>query len=266
MNSTVDQIKQRLSIVDVISQYARLTRAGANFKARCPFHHEKTPSFMVSPDRGTYHCFGCGVGGDIFTFVQEIEGVDFKGALKILAEKAGVLLVYDKKEYDAGDRLYVALEEAAKVYEKNLTEAHPAYAYLKKRGLTDETIRSFRLGYVADEWRTLTAHLRAKKFTDKEIEAAGLAKRTEKGLYDRFRSRIIFSLFDPAGRPVGFSGRIFAEKGEPPMDAAKYINSPETSLYNKSRLLYGYDRAKQHIRKFNFSILVEGQMDLLADS
>lgn len=286
MSSTVDQVKARLSIADVISPYVRLTRAGANFKARCPFHHEKTPSFMVSVDRGTYHCFGCSVGGDIFTFVQEIEGVDFKGALKILAEKAGVPLVYEKRgERDPTDRLYAALEEATRFFEKNLcapstrdsmaqslpqtpTEphvlsAHPAYAYLKKRGLTDETIRSFRLGFVSDEWRTLTAHLRAKKYSDKEIEAAGLAKRTEKGLYDRFRSRIMFPLFDPAGRVVGFSGRIFSEVGKVPDDVAKYINSPETQLYNKSRLLYGYDRAKQSIRKLNFSIVVEGQMDLL---
>lgn len=219
---------------------------------------------MISPDRGTYHCFGCGVGGDIFSFVQEMEGVDFKGALKILAEKAGVQIVYEKKgERDATDRLFETLEEATRFFESNLTADHPARAYLTKRGLTEETISSFRLGWVSDEWRTLTTHLRNKKFTDKEIEAAGLAKRTEKGLYDRFRSRIIFPLCDPAGRVVGFSARIFAEKGEPPADAPKYLNSPETPLYNKSRLLYGYDRAKQNIRKLNFSILVEGQMDLI---
>jgi len=265
MSSTVEQVKARLSIVDVASQYVKLNRAGVNYKARCPFHNEKTPSFVVSPDRGTYHCFGCGVGGDIFSFVQEMEGVDFKGALKILAEKAGVEIVYEKKgEKDATDRLFAANEEATRFFEKNLTAEHFTRSYLTKRGLTEETIKSFRLGWVSDEWRTLTTHLREKKFTDKEIEAAGLAKRTEKGLYDRFRSRIMFPLCDPAGRIVGFSARIFAEKGEVPADAPKYLNSPETPLYNKSRLLYGYDRAKHNIRKLNFSILVEGQMDLIS--
>lgn len=265
MSSTVEQVKARLSVVDVVAQYVKLNRAGVNYKARCPFHNEKTPSFVVSPDRGTYHCFGCGVGGDIFSFVQEMEGVDFKGALKILAEKAGVEIVYEKKgEKDTTDRLFAANEEAARFFEKNLTAEHPARSYLTKRGLTEETITSFRLGWVSDEWRTLTAHLREKKFTDKEIEAAGLAKRTEKGLYDRFRSRIMFPLCDPAGRIVGFSARIFAEKGEVPADAPKYLNSPETPLYNKSRLLYGYERAKHNIRKLNFSILVEGQMDLIS--
>ena len=262
---TVAQIKARLSIVDVVSAYVQLGRAGSTLKAKCPFHNEKSPSFIVSPDRGTYHCFGCNVGGDMFTFVQEIEGVDFKGALKMLAEKAGVPLVYSRGEKkDPVDRLYAALEEAARLLEKNITDSHhPARAYLAKRGLTEETIQSFRLGWVPDEWRTITTHLRDKKFTDKEIEDAGLAKKTEKGLYDRFRSRIMFPLFDSAGRVVGFSGRIFAEKGEPPADAPKYLNSPEGALYHKSKLLYGYDRAKQHIRKLNFSILVEGQMDLV---
>ncbi len=264
MSSTVEQIKQRLSIIDVVSQYVKLSRAGVNHKARCPFHHEKTPSFVVSPDRGTYHCFGCGVGGDMFTFVQEMEGIDFKGALKILAERAGVPLVFERKgERDVTDKLFEAHEVATRFFEEALTEDHPAWSYLTKRGLTEATIREFRLGYAREEWRALTGHLREKKFSDKEIETAGLAKKTEKGLYDRFRSRIMFPLFDPAGRIVGFSGRIFAEKGEPPTDAPKYLNSPETPLYNKSRLLYGYDRAKQAMRKLNFSILVEGQMDLL---
>lgn len=264
MTDTVQEIKSRLSIVDVVAPYVKLIRAGTNFKARCPFHTEKTPSFTVSPDRGTYHCFGCNVGGDMFTFLEEMEGVDFKGALKILAEKAGVPLVYSPGEKkDPADRLYACLEDATQFFEKNLAAQHPARAYLEKRGLTQETIESFRLGWAEDDWRALTTHLREKKYTDKEIEAVGMAKKTEKGFYDRFRSRIIFPLFDSAGRVVGFSGRIVVLKGEPPPDTAKYINSPETVLYHKSKLLYGYDRAKQNIRKLNFSILVEGQMDLL---
>ncbi|MEK7628028.1 MAG: DNA primase [Patescibacteria group bacterium] len=265
MSDTVEQIKARLSIVDVVAPYVKLVRAAGNYKARCPFHSERTPSFTLSPDRGTYHCFGCNVGGDMFSFVQAIEGTDFKGALKILADKAGVPLVYgrsDKK--DPTDKLYAALEEACLFSENLLTKTHPAYAYLEKRGLTEETIRSFRIGWVPNEWRALATHLRAKGFTDADIESAGLGKRTDKGLYDRFRSRIMFPLCDSAGRVVGFSGRIFAESGDVPADAPKYLNSPETPLYHKSKILYGFDRAKQHIRKLTFSILVEGQMDLVS--
>lgn len=262
MADTVEQVKARLSIVDVVSQYVQLQRAGAVFKARCPFHNERTPSFVVSPERGTYHCFGCNVGGDIFTFVQEIEGLDFKGALKVLAERAGVEIVYQEREKkDEKDRLRSLLEEATLFYQTQLTEKHPAYEYLKKRGLTRETIALFRIGFAPDEWRSVSPHLKQRGYSEKEMEAAGLVKRSEKGIYDRFRSRIMFPINDSAGRVVAFSGRIFGEAKE---DVAKYINSPETSLYHKGSILFGYDRAKLAIRKHDFSILVEGQMDLIA--
>ncbi|MBP9669469.1 MAG: DNA primase [Candidatus Pacebacteria bacterium] len=266
-SNTVEQIKARLTVVDVVSQYVKLARAGASYKGRCPFHSEKTPSFIVSPDRGTYHCFGCGVGGDILTFVQEVEGIDFKGALKILAERAGVPLVYERgsaDEKDDAERLFAAMEEAAHWYSAQLTKEHPAYSYLTTRGLHTDTIEHFRIGWAPDEWRALSAHLKGKGFTDKELLDAGLTKEGDKGNYDRFRSRVMFPLFDTAGRVIAFSGRIFVPPpGKPPEDIAKYMNSPETPLFKKSRVLYGFDRAKQAMRKLNFATLVEGQMDLV---
>lgn len=261
MADTVQQIKDRLNIVDVVSQYMQLQRAGQNMRARCPFHAERTPSFMVSPERGTYHCFGCGVGGDIFSFVQAIEGVDFKGALKMLAERAGVELVYSRGEKkNDTDRLFAAMEAATIFYQTKLNT--DAKEYLKGRGVSDGTITAFRIGYAGDAWSELSDHLKRKKFSEKEIVDAGLAKKGERGtLTDKFRNRIMFPIADTAGRIVAFSGRTFGEKAHP--DAPKYLNSPETALYHKSRILYGFDRAKQSIRKHNFAVLVEGQIDLI---
>ncbi len=264
MADTVQQIKDRLSIVDVVSQYVKLERAGASMRARCPFHAERTPSFHVSSDRGTYHCFGCNVGGDIFSFVEAIEGLDFKGALKVLAERAGVELIYErgsKEKKDERERLFELLEAATIFYTSKLTDA--AKQYLKERGITDVTTQAFRLGLAGDSWSEASEHLRAKTFSDKEILDAGLAKKNERGsLTDKFRNRIIFPIADSAGRVIGFSGRIFGENASP--DAPKYLNSPETPLFHKSRILYGFDRAKMAIRKLNCAVLVEGQMDLLA--
>lgn len=264
MSDTVQQIKDRLSIVDVVSQYVKLDRAGASLRARCPFHAERTPSFHVSPERGTYHCFGCNVGGDIFSFVEAIEGLDFKGALKVLAERAGVELVYErggKEKKDERERLFELLEAATIFYTSKLSDA--AKKYLKERGLTDETMRTFRLGLAGDGWSDLSDALKSKKFTEREMLEAGVVKKNERGsLTDKFRNRIIFPIADSAGRIVGFSGRIFGEAASP--DAPKYLNSPETPLFHKSRILYGFDKAKVAIRKLNCAVLVEGQMDLLA--
>lgn len=258
---TVQQIKDRLSIQDVVSQYVKLDRAGSTLRARCPFHAEKTPSFFVSPDRGTFHCFGCNQGGDIFSFIQQIEGLDFKGALKVLAEKTGVPLVYEKREQkDERDRLFELLEVATIFYTSRLSES--AKNYLKGRGVTDSTIKEFRIGWAGNEWSEISDHLKLKKCTDKEIVDAGLAKKNERGnLTDKFRNRIMFPIADSAGRIVAFSGRIFGENASP--EAPKYLNSPETSLFHKSRILYGFDRAKVAMRKANCAVLVEGQMDLL---
>lgn len=263
MSQVTEQIKARLSIADVVSGYLKLDRAGANMKGRCPFHSEKSASFFVSPARESYHCFGCNRGGDIFSFVQEMEGLDFRGALKVLAERAGVELVpMDPKKATERERLYGVLEAATRHFEENLAKSPRVREYLKERGLTDETIKTFRIGYAKDEWRDLSLALQKKGYTDALMESAGLAIRTDKGHYDRFRGRAMFPILDSSGRAIAFSGRILpdAEKADA---NAKYINSPETEVYQKSRTLYGLDKAKQAIRRAGAVVLVEGQMDLV---
>ena len=261
MSSTTEQIKDRLSIVDVVGSYIKLEKAGSNFKAKCPFHHEKTPSFFVSPTRNTYYCFGCGEKGDIFSFVERFEGIDFLGALRQLGEKAGVQIEFESRgDKDARNRLYDLLETATAFFESNLKEHARAKEYLKKRGVNDAHIAKFRIGYVKDEWSSLYDYLKERGYTDEEIERAGLiVKKDGGGYYDRFRGRIMFPIADSSGRVIAYSGRIFNEGRE----AAKYINSPETELYNKSKVLYGLDKAKLAIRKANASIVVEGQMDVV---
>lgn len=280
MNDNVQQIKERLNIVDVISGYLRLIKAGTSYKALCPFHNEKTPSFIVSPSRQSWHCFGCGEGGDIFTFVEKIENVEFRDALKILAEKAGVELEYsDPKMRSEKDRLYEICEASAQFFTASLS--NPIINYLYKRGLKDEAISEWRLGYAPDSWDSLLIFLRTKGFKESEIEKVGLIIRRENfsrssalsqresaitRYHDRFRNRLIFPIFDISGRTVAFSGRtmneIIPSKTER-VDSGKYINSPETILFNKSRILYGFDRAKAGIRKNDTAILVEGQMDVI---
>ncbi|MCX6716855.1 MAG: DNA primase [Candidatus Taylorbacteria bacterium] len=264
MSTTVEQIKSRLNVADVIGAYVELNKAGNSLKGKCPFHNEKTPSFFVSPDRGTYYCFGCGAKGDIFSFVEQFEGLDFKGALKVLADKAGVEIVWSREErgvVDEKEKLYEIMEESTKFFEKNLEGAKDANAYLVKRGLKPETIKEFRLGLALSEWRTLHTYLRSKGYSDALIEKAGLAKMAEsgKGYYDRFRGRIIFPIFDSGGRVIAFTGRILVEDEQ----SAKYLNSPETPLFIKANILYGIDKAKSAIRQKGYSVFVEGQMDLI---
>ena len=263
MNSPVQKIKERLSIEEVVSSYIKLDRVGANLKAKCPFHNEKTPSFFISPDRGTYYCFGCGASGDIFTFVEEFEGLDFKGALKMLADKAGVPLesfnLKDKENQSEKERLYEVMEESTLYFEKNLKEHKEVLDYLKSRGLNEKSIKDFRIGYIPLDWRLLYSYLKTKNFSDLDIEKAGLVKKTEKGMYDRFRGRTMFPIMDSGGRVIAFSGRIFVDDEK----SAKYLNSPETPIFSKNAVLFGIDKAKDSIRKNNFSILVEGQMDLI---
>ena len=263
MSSSVEQIKERLDIVDVVGSYLKLEDAGSNFKAPCPFHNEKTPSFFVSPSRGTYHCFGCDAGGDIFSFVQEIEGVDFYGALKVLGERAGVDI---KQGGGAGsaksdkDVLYSILEVATSFFERTLVTQKNATDYLKERGMTGVTAKNFRIGYAPDEWTSLLDELKSKGFKAEMIEKAGLIIPGKQGYYDRFRGRIMFPLADGAGRIVGFTGRVYPENEKA---GGKYVNSPESDLYHKSKLLYGFDKAKLALRKEDACILVEGQMDLV---
>ncbi|MHB8651737.1 MAG: DNA primase [Minisyncoccota bacterium] len=261
MSQVTEHIKARLSIADVVGGYLALERAGGNLKGRCPFHHERTASFFVSPARESYHCFGCDRGGDIFTFVQEIEGLDFRGALKILAERAGVELTpINPREVTEREEVLAALEDAARHFEAELQNAAPIESYLFERGVTKETIRAFRIGYARDEWRNLRDALRSKGHTDRSLERAGLVIKTDKGYYDRFRGRVMFPILDGSGRVIAFSGRIMpgAATAE---TKAKYVNSPETTVYHKSQALYAFDKAKPHIRQIGAVVLVEGQMD-----
>lgn len=271
MSSSVEKIKERLSIVDVISSYIKVDQSGKNFKARCPFHNEKTPSFFISPDRGTYYCFGCGEKGDIFSFVEKFEGSDFKGALKLLAERAGIVLEYTKvdKDKDKKELYFEIIEEATKFFESNFVKDINPRAYLLGRGINDTSIKNFRIGFARDEWRSLSDYLLHKGYKKEDIEEVGLIKQTEKGSYDRFRSRIMFPISDSSGRVIAFSGRIFASSdptlakaGQVQADA-KYLNSPDTPLFNKSNVLFGIDKAKSSIRTRGYSIIVEGQMDLI---
>ena len=262
MSDDTQRIKERLSIEEIVGQYVALKQAGANLKGLCPFHSEKTPSFTVSSARQTYHCFGCGAHGDIFTFVQEMEGLDFRAALTTLADKAGVELTHAPADTnrDEKERLKAVCEAAAAFYVQELTERTDALDYLKERGVHTKTITAFRIGFAPDSWDAARVHLTSLGFSESDIEAAGLIKQGERGAYDRFRSRIMFPIFDSGGRVVAFSGRIFGKEDD---GVGKYINSPETALYHKSKILYGYDRARQSIRRLDCAILVEGQMDIV---
>src|SRR3989338_6120818 len=229
MSSQVDLIKERLSIVDVVGSYLKLDRAGGNLKARCPFHNEKTPSFFISPSRSSFYCFGCGAKGDIFTFVEKFEGLDFMGALKVLAEKTGVKL--DTKNFQKDNRreiLYEILEIATEFFADELEKNESAKKYILNRGLSEKTLKNFRIGYAPNDWRVLRSFLKSKGFSDADVSAVGLIKKTEKPsgdpYYDVFRGRIVFPIGDTSGRIVAFSGRIVVDDEKLP----KYLNSPET--------------------------------------
>jgi DNA primase len=263
MNDTIREIKEKLSIVDVVLPYVKLTKAGKSWKGLSPFTKEKTPSFFVSPDRGTYYCFSTHQGGDIFTFIEKMEGVDFKGALALLAQKAGVSLrPVSREERDAREDIFEALAFAEQFFHKMLLEEKTAQNYVHSRGIEDDAIRSWRIGYAKDEWRLLMEAAREKGFSRDTLLAAGLIKEAEgkQGtFYDRFRNRIVFPLRNTAGRTIAFSGRALRTEE----DIAKYLNSPETSVFKKSEVLYGFDRARESIRTRGYAIVVEGQIDLV---
>lgn len=265
----MEDIKARLDIVEFIQSYIRLDKAGVNYKSVCPFHNEKTPSFFVSPARQIWHCFGgCGDGGDIFKFVMKIEGLDFPEALRLLAARAGIELTReDPRLRSERNRLYDVAEAAAKAFERNLLMTTEPKEYLRSRGITEETARAFRIGWAPDSWDWLLHILAAKGYAGEDAERAGLAIRSADGsgrLHDRFRSRIIFPITDANSRVIGFGGRIFqppTANRQPPTTEAKYINTPQTLIYDKSRALYGFDKAKQAIRAKNRVVAVEGYMD-----
>lgn len=259
-NHQIQEIKERLPIEEVVSRYVKLEKSGINLKGLCPFHNEKTPSFFVAPHRGSFMCFGCGKKGDIFTFVQEVEGIEFFETLKKLAEQAGVTLELTQSDSNQKKDAYAILEKACLVYQSYLQKSIEAQEYLAGRGLHEQTIKQFRIGYIPDEWSLLYTELK-KSFSEQDILESGLVIKNESGrVYDRFRGRIMFPIFDSNGKVIAFTGRVLnSEQKETP----KYVNSPETALFSKSHVLYGLNFAKQSIRKHNFVILVEGQMDVI---
>ena len=263
MSTVVDRIKERLDIAEVIEGYIPLSKAGGNFKACCPFHQEKTPSFFVSPSRNTYYCFGCGAKGDIFTFVEALEGLSFKEALLKLGERAGIpleeLRTGGPSHKEENEEVYKVLEEATRVYRDALSDPQ-VKKYLLGRGLESSTLASFEIGWAADEWRVVRDYFHDKGISDETLIRAGLIKKNEEGKppYDVFRGRIMFPLKDQSGRIVGFTGRALFDHVTP-----KYLNSPDSEIFDKSSLLFALDKARVAIRQKDYAVLVEGQMDTL---
>ena len=266
--SVIDEVKDRLDIVEVISSYVPLQKSGRNYKALCPFHSEKTPSFVVFPDSQHWHCFGaCSEGGDVFTFVMKREGWDFRTALEGLARRAGVELrprtPAQVEAQEEADRLRSALTTAAQYYNhllRHAPEAEAARAYVTRRGLSDETVERFLLGYSLPGWERTRAYLTERGYTVEELAKAGLLVQREDGssTYDRFRERLMIPIRDAQGRIIGFGARTLDPEGVP-----KYINSPQTVLFDKSRTLFGLDLARQAIRREDRVVIVEGYMDVM---
>jgi DNA primase len=266
--SVIDDVKQKTDIVEVIGQFTTLKKAGRTYRGLCPFHSEKTPSFFVYPEQQTWHCFGaCATGGDVFAFIMKKQGGTFGEALRFLAERAGVEIpVYNERpgEKDAKERIFEANREAALYYHEifaNAGSAQKARDYLKKRGLDLKTITQFQFGYAPDEWDALKQHMNAHGYSDKDLLAAGLVKETEKGrIYDQFRNKLMIPICDIKGRVTGFGGRVLEANESGP----KYINSPQTLIFEKSGTLYGINFAAESIKKHDLVVIVEGYMDVVA--
>jgi DNA primase len=263
--STVDEVKQKLDIVEVIGQYVKLTKAGRNFKAVCPFHNEKTASFYVFPERQSWHCFGaCSTGGDVFTFVMKKEGLDFGETLRLLADKVGVSLpshIELGPRKDEKEKLFQANEAAAQYYHNLLVNSpagEKAKNYLLGRGLTLKTINDFQLGVSPNAWEMLMMYLLEKGFSESELLDAGLILKSEEGkIHDRFHNRLMFPIRDARGRTTGFSGRVLDDS------LPKYMNSPQTAIFDKSGTIYGIDMAASAIRAKDMVVIVEGYMDVI---
>jgi DNA primase len=258
----VDRVRDTSDIHDVVSQYVDLKRRGVNYFGLCPFHGEKTPSFSVAPAKQIYHCFGCGSGGNVFSFLMEYQKITFPEAIKSLADRYNIPIDYE--EADGTSELFSVLYElheiAVNLYQQNLfsQKGEKALDYLKGRGLTEDIIKQFKIGLAIDTWDQLVKTCTGKGFTQSQITKSGLFAQSDKGTFDRFRSRIMFPIFHPSGKPIAFGGRVFNSD-----DPAKYINSPETPLYKKSDVLYGLQASRDAIRKEEYAILVEGYMDFL---
>jgi DNA primase len=270
---TIQRVADANDIVDVVGSYFPLKRAGTSFVALCPFHREKSPSFHVNPSRQTFHCFGCGAGGGVFRFVMDYEHVDFPQAVRRLAQRVGIPILEqattpdDRKAHDLRDRLLALHAEASLWFQNQLLKAPtgaPARDYLKSRGLNSETAKSWGLGYAPDSWDALLDHLRARKFSQPEIAQSGLASSKDdhpaSPLYSRFRNRVMFPIYNDYGEVIAFSGRTL----ESDPKAAKYVNSPETPLFTKGRVLYGLHKTKRDLIEKNTAIVCEGQIDLIS--
>jgi len=261
----IEQVRHANDVVEVIGAYFPLKRAGANFRALCPFHKEKTPSFNVNPSKQMWKCFGCGAGGDVFKFVMQYENLEFLDAVRRLAEKAGIKIEME----DAGaamhrgekDLLLKIHEDVSAFFQENIGKAGIAQRYLEKRQISREVARKWRIGYSTESWDGLLQWGAGKKYKPEDLELAGLAIRSEEGrVYDRFRGRLMFSICDEQGRVVGFSGRILTDEKDQP----KYVNSPETPIFQKGRVLFALDKAKRSIIEEKFAVLCEGQIDTIA--
>ncbi|MDO8616599.1 MAG: DNA primase [Dehalococcoidia bacterium] len=267
----VEEVKARLDIVEVIGQYVQLQKAGRTFKAPCPFHNERTPSFTVSPERQSWHCFGaCGTGGDVISFVMRREGLEFPEALRLLAERAGVKLPERRQSEERerqNERLYAASEAAAHWFRKRLLEGDSgseARAYLERRGVDAPTAEAFLLGFSPPGWEDLLGHLRDRGFSDRELLTAGLVAQGERGLHDRFHNRLMFPIWDAKGRVTGFGARALDPAGGSGQAAAKYINTSQTAIFDKGGMLYPLHRAQAAIRREGHAVIVEGYMDAIA--
>ncbi len=255
-NNSVEQLKNSIDIVDIISNYIELKKAGANFKANCPFHQEKTPSFVVSPTKQIYHCFSCGVGGDAIKFVQEYEKLNYPEALEKIASLMNFSLRYTKVGGDNSEARRL-LEQVQQWYVKNLDQNQKAMEYLKKRGITQQSIEDFGIGYVGASHELMNFLSTNMLPIPKAQEAGVVAQRDRGGFYARLTERITFPIYSPSGAIVGFGGRTITNH------PAKYINSPQTKLFNKSRLLYGYSKAKDYIYRNKRLIVCEGYLDVI---
>ena len=275
-SETIEQIAAANDIVEVVGSYFPLKRAGANFKALCPFHQEKTPSFIVSPSRQTFHCFGCGAGGSVFRFVMEYEHVDFPAAVRKLATRAGITIVEERgaadesRQYETRHKLLKLHAEAAGWFHENLVKkeiGEPARKYLKQRGITAEIAKRWQLGYAPDEWDAFGSWARTQGYEQRDLVASGLLKKREESdaqgrqnAYDRFRGRIIFPICNDVGEVIAFSGRLLKDEE----GAAKYLNSPETPLFRKGNVLFGLHKSKRALIEANCAIVCEGQLDLIS--